>query len=387
MRQTIEAIVIALVLVLSIRRGVLLAASLRASRPLAAVSEYPSVTVIVPARNEEAVAGRLLRALAALQYPPHRLSYVLVCDGCTDDTAVIFKAWCDDRADARVLELTIAGGKAAALNAGLRVAASEVVVVLDADLVPLSDFVQRIVRPFADHRVAAAAAFLRPCNADVNVTSRYAAVTSWVHQLVTSAGTDRLGLNPPTLGASAYRKAPLDEMGGFALVPSGEDVATSATLIRRGWRTRFVVDAVADNTVVSELGEYWQQHVRWTRGLFILQRDAVPSKARFLQRLESGASSLGSGDRLVFAVSAVGAMFALVPAWVPALYLAAPGLEVLAALHTAGVRRRIPSYLVATLLFFVADIAASAAAVLLHVMRRPHSWYSPRSTPAGTAAE
>ena len=116
-----------------------------------------------------------------------------------------------------------------------------------------------------DGKVGAAAAFLRPANADDNTVSRYASVTSLVHQLVTSAGSDRLGLNPPTLGASAFRRTALEQIGGFPAAPLGVDVAVSTALIHGGWRTRFVADAVADNTVVADLGAYWRQHVRWAR--------------------------------------------------------------------------------------------------------------------------
>ncbi|MDB4882375.1 MAG: glycosyltransferase family 2 protein, partial [Gemmatimonadetes bacterium] len=252
------------------------------------------------------------------------------------------------------------------------------VVVVDADLEPMPDFVLQLVRPFADARVAAAAAYLRPKNADANVVTRYAAVTTWVHQLVTSAGTDRLGLNPPTLGAAAYRRAPLEEMGGFPTVPTGEDVATSAGLTRRGWRTRFVVSAVADNTVVSDLRDFWRQHVRWSRAVFRVHAGTRRSSASLAQRIEMGASSTGYGDRLVFAIAMGGAVAGMLPVWIPMMYLAVPGLGIVAALLKAGVVRRLPWFLLATVVLFAADLAGSVAAVVIHAARRPDRWYSPR---------
>lgn len=277
-----------------------------------------------------------------------------------------------------MLELPKRVGKAAAMNAGLSLADTELIVVLDADLEPMPDFLLELVRPFADAHVAAAAALLRPKNADENLVTRYAAVTTWVHQLVTSAGTDRLRLNPPTLGAAAYRRAALDQIGGFPVVEAGEDVATSASLTRRGWRTRFVVSAVADNRVVSDLRDFWRQHVRWSRAVFRVHTGRRPSTASWPQRLEMVAASVGYGDRLVFAMAVGGAVVGVFPIWIPLLYLTMPGLEILAALHKAGVRRRLPWFVLATVVFFAADIAASLAAVVIHAARRPHRWHSPR---------
>lgn len=379
MSLVIEAVVVGAVVALSLRRGVFLFAALLRSRPLPRTVALPAVTVLVPARNEQAVAERLLGALARLRYPTDKLSIVLVCDGCADETPAMFHAWADARSNVRVLELPLRVGKAAALNAGLGLAETELVAVVDADLAPWPDFLLELVRPFADNRVAGAAAFLRPANADDNIVTRYAAVTTWVHQLVTSAGTDRLGLNPPTLGAAAFRRTALEQIDGFPVVPAGEDVAASFRLIRRGWRTRFVAAAVADNTVVSDVNNYWRQHVRWSRAVFRLATtDTPPVMVSLPQRLEMNAASIGYADRLVFAVAAVATLAGALPLWVPLLYLAVPALGIVAALFKAGVRRRLPWFLLATVLFFAADLVGSVAAVIIHVARRPYRWHSPR---------
>jgi len=379
MRLVFEVVMVAAVVTLSLRRAVFLVAALFRSRRLPPTGAFPAVTVLVPARNEGAVAERLLGALARLRYPSDKLSIVLVCDGCADATPTMFRSWADARSDARVLELPLRVGKAAALNAGLRLAETEIVAVIDADLAPHPDFLRELVRPFADHRVAGAAAFLKPANPDDNVVTRYAAVTTWVHQLVTSAGTDRLGLNPPTHGAAAFRRTALEQSGGFPVAPAGVDVATSFSLIRRGWRTRFVASAVADNIVVSNVSNYWRQHVRWSRAVFrVVNSDKPPVTVSLPQRLEMSAASIGYGDRLIFAVAIVGTVAGVLPLWVPLLYLAVPGLEIVAALLKAGVRRSIPRFLLATMVFFVADLAGSVAAVVIHVGRRPYRWHSPR---------
>jgi cellulose synthase/poly-beta-1,6-N-acetylglucosamine synthase-like glycosyltransferase len=384
MRTVIEVVVIAAVAALTLRRAVLLVAALVPHCPLAGSPMTPSVTVLVAARNEGAVAEHLLASLSKLDYPADRLSFVLVCDGCTDGTASAFHRWSGRRSGAHVVELPAHVGKAAALNEGLALAGGEIVVVLDADLQPRPDFLRKLVPSFADEHVAAVAGYTRPANADDNVVTRYAAVTSWVAQLVTSAGKDRLGLNPPTFGAAAYRRCAIEAIGGFPVVSAGVDVAASRGLTRQGWRTRFVPAAVAENAVVSEVGEYWRQHIRWARGGF---GTSAQKRSRFRgtapQRIETWAAAIGYGDRLVFLVAAAGAIAGALPWWLPILYLAAPGVEILAAALKAGVRRGLPRVLLATVLLFAADLMASLAAVVVHVARRPYRWQSARPRPAG----
>lgn len=375
-----SAFVVALLLALTLRRLAWLVASQLRPAPLPDPDEEHPITVIVPARNEAAVVPRLLEALERLEYSADRLRFVLVSDGSTDDTAVQFRGWAAGRADTDVLELRDRTGKAGALNAGLRAARAGIVVTLDADLDPASDFLREIVRPFADPTVGGVAGYLEPVNADRNLVTRYAALTTWVHQLVTSAGTDRLGLNPPTLGAAAFRREALEDIGGFPLVCVGEDVATSEQLSRRGWRIRFVRSAVARNVLVADLGQYWHQHTRWSRStLQIAQRQRTPARYHHrLQVLEATAAAAGYADRIVLLLAMLGTLAGTIPAWAPVTYLALPGVATLAALRGAAIRSGAMRFLAAAALIFAVDVAASVTGVVLQLAHRPYRWHNPR---------
>jgi glycosyltransferase involved in cell wall biosynthesis len=88
-----------------------------------------SMSVVIAAHNEAAVIGRCIDALLA-GARPGELDIVVAANGCTDTTADIAAAW----PGVRVVELA-APGKAAALNAGDRLATCYPRVYLDADIV------------------------------------------------------------------------------------------------------------------------------------------------------------------------------------------------------------------------------------------------------------
>lgn len=374
------------VVVVSLRRGLFLAAAAIPPRPLASgpmplPPSLPTVSLLVPARNEAAVADRLLQAISGLDYPIASLQTVLVCNGCSDHTPARFRNWSQGRPGVEVLELPDPG-KAAALNAGLLHIRSEILVVLDADLEPQANVLQELIRPFGDPRVGAAAAYLRPMNSDRTLISLYAALNDWVHQLVTSAGKDRLGLNPPTLGAAAYRRTALVACGGFPDIPSGEDVAASLALVGQGWQTRFVPTAIVDNRVTERLGDFWRQHRRWNRGAAAAHRAGRGGRHRgWGQRLEEIAAASGFADRLIFAAALAGTVLGLVPLWAPLLYLLVPMLSIVLALRRGASLARLPRVLVALLCLFPVDAAAAATALIEESLHRPHHWRSPRRSP------
>ena len=346
----------------------------------------PDVTLFVPARNEESTVHAALDALDRLDYPGERLTIVFVDDASSDSTGLILDAWCEARAHAQVLHLPSPVGKYEALNIGIRsTPPTSIVAVCDADVRPRPSWLRSLAYPFAAHGVGAVAGYLSPVNADDGTVSRYAAVEAWVHQLVTSAGKDALGLDPPTLGACAYRRTALDQVGLFGSSVSGEDVRISAALTRAGWRIRFVEGAVADNSVVRTWRDYWHQHLRWARNVFASAPAAVAvpwaRRGSVAQRVESRLAAAGYADRVALLLVVGAARARVLPRSVPIGYGIVAAAEVVVAVTKAGHVRRLPRFLMATFALFGVDVLASTAASLAHALRLPRTWRQPRRFP------
>lgn len=96
--------------------------------------EAPSMSCVIPCRNEAQNLARLLPLLAdTLGRCTHAWEIVLVDDGSTDDTERVLAAWAR-QPGFRVLQLSRNFGKEAALTAGLQASVGEVVVTMDADM-------------------------------------------------------------------------------------------------------------------------------------------------------------------------------------------------------------------------------------------------------------
>ena len=356
------------VIVFSLRRLILVAAASMPRRKTGG-GILPSVVVVSALRNEEGNLPGLLDSLSRLDYPPDKLRFVFVDDASRDSTGAILLSWAAGPRNALCLPSAVQQGKARALNRAIEAAPeAELIAVYDADLRPQPGSLAVLAAAFQDPRVGAVAGYRRPVNPAFTPVTVYGALESFVHQLVTQAGKERLNLNPTTLGGNCvYRRSALIPLGGFPPGAFSEDIEVSLALVGAGWRTRFLPEAVATCVLPASLPRFWNQRARWTRGMY--------ASAKRASRLESLLVSAGYADRLVF-LAATGLAAARRTGWLwPALYL----LASLIAVVTALVRARAGAALVARMALwilpmFAVDVAATAMATLKTALRRPLVW-------------
>jgi hyaluronan synthase len=333
--------------------------------------EDEPVCVVMAARDESPVIERTLESLSAARGTGGGV--VLVSDGSGDETAAIMERWAAGRPGWKVVTLDVAGGKGAALNAGLAESSnSELVASCDADVRLDENAILMLASAFADPSVGAASALLWPANADRSAVSRYCALELWQHQLITSAAKDRLGLGPPAHGwLACYRREALRDIGGFPAGSLGEDIAISNALLRAGWRTRFVAAAKVLTDVPSTHASYWEQHVRWSHAVRQGGRsNAADAGLTLALRVERGLHAAGYVDRLLFATAAVLALSGHGSRRLPVAYAALLIGEALCALALAGRLRQAPRFVAAAAVMFPVDVGAAATAAAMQLTGR-----------------
>src|SRR5665213_2693865 len=124
-------------------------------------AELPFITIQLPIFNEQYVVDRLIEAVCALDYPRDRLE-IQVLDDSTDETRQVaagivarYRAGANGEPQPIVYihRTNRHGYKAGALDHGLKTAKGELVAIFDADFVPPTDWLMRVVHHFSDPKI------------------------------------------------------------------------------------------------------------------------------------------------------------------------------------------------------------------------------------------
>jgi len=215
------------------------------SSPLEGAPALPTVSLIVPAYDEEAVIAAKVANALALDYPRDRLQLIVASDGSADATAERARGAGADL----VLELP-PGGKVAALNAAAEIATGDLLAFSDANSEWAPDALRRLVAPFADPAVGYVCGQVRFVDAGGdNLEGAY-----WRYEMAVREMESALaGITAGNGAIYAVRRAAY-----LPLAPSGShDLSFPFELAKRGLRSLYAPAARAEEKMVPTMeGEF-----------------------------------------------------------------------------------------------------------------------------------
>ena len=236
---------------------------LRPDHPAKTPGPLPGVTVLIPAHNEETVIVQTVSSVLESDYPDLRI--IVVDDGSADKTGELL-----DEHFSRELRVGIIHqvnrGKAAALNAAMARAETEIVVTIDADTEIEPDAIGKLVRHFVDPTIGAVAG-------NVKVGNRSRWLTRWqALEYITSQNMEKRAFDllncitvvPGALGA--WRKQAIESAGGITADTVAEDADLTVAIRRLGWRIGYDEEAIAWTEAPDTPGQLIRQRFRWTFG-------------------------------------------------------------------------------------------------------------------------
>jgi cellulose synthase/poly-beta-1,6-N-acetylglucosamine synthase-like glycosyltransferase/spore germination protein YaaH/peptidoglycan/xylan/chitin deacetylase (PgdA/CDA1 family) len=223
----------------------------------------PLISVLIPCFNEEKVIVESVRRILASQWK--HLEVLVLDDGSRDATSAVVRAAYGD--EPRVSLLTFEnGGKARALNRGLRQTRGDIVVALDADTLFLPDTLPRLARWFVDPRVGAVAGNAMVGNR-LNLITRWQALEYVTAQNLERRALAALGAVTVVPGAvGAWRRLVLTALGGYPSDTLAEDQDLTLAVQRAGWRVEFDSTARAYTEAPDTVRGLLNQRFRWSFG-------------------------------------------------------------------------------------------------------------------------
>ena len=223
----------------------------------------PSVTVLIPAHNEESVIVQTINSVLLSDLKD--LHIIVVNDGSTDRTGELLDTNFSRGPRVRIIH-QVNRGKAAALNLAMSLADTEIVVTIDADTEIEPDAISKLVRHFSDPKVGAVAG-------NVKVGNRSRWLTRWqALEYITSQNMEKRAFDllncitvvPGALGA--WRKKAIEAAGGITADTVAEDADLTIAIRRLGWRVSYDEEAVAWTEAPETAGQLIRQRFRWTFG-------------------------------------------------------------------------------------------------------------------------
>jgi cellulose synthase (UDP-forming) len=232
---------------------------------------WPSVSVLLPIRNESEVVERLIDAACRLQYPGGLLE-ILVLDDSSDRTTGLARGRVDLHAaqgvDIRLIKRQNRKGyKAGNLVNGIQQSRGEFFAIFDADFVPPGDFLLKTIPCFKDSKLGFLQTGIGYENRDVSFLTRFQAMEMG-HQQYVTVGLSEDGDMASLSGSSCvWRKTCVDALGGWNASTVTEDVDLGYRAQFGEWNYAYLRDVVSMSTLPETISAYRIQRERWGRGL------------------------------------------------------------------------------------------------------------------------
>lgn len=359
----------------------------------------PRISVMVPLFHETEIAGALVRRLARLSYPKALLEVVLVLEE-RDTVTKATLAATDLPNWMKVIEVPDNGSvttKPRALNYALDFCRGDIIGIWDAEDAPGVDQLDEVAARFAaaPPEVVCLQGVLDYYNPRTNWLSRCFTIEYATHWRVLLPGIARMGMVIPLGGTTLFfRRAALEELGGWDAHNVTEDADLGVRLARCGYRTE-LIPTVTHEEANCRVWPWIKQRSRWLKGFMVTYLVHMRHPRQLLRDLGwwrfLGVQAFFLGTLSQFLFAPVLWSFWVIPFGVPhpVLTIAGPGtVAMLCALFVAielcnitigcvavsGPKHRFLTVWVPTLVLYFPLGAIAAYKALLELVFRPFYW-------------
>jgi len=219
------------------------------------IKDYPAVTVIIAAYNEESCIKARVENLLALDYPQDKITFLIGSDGSRDQTAEILSQFNADNLHVHIF--TENRGKMSVLNDLVGKTQDELIIFSDANTHFQADTIQQLTRHFNNDKIGAVCGELHLVDGDTgdNKDNVY-----WRYEQVLKFHESRLNALQGANGAIyAIRKSLFIPLPANTIV---DDFQIAMNVAKQGFRLVYDPEAMAIEEIAPNLAEEEGRRVR-----------------------------------------------------------------------------------------------------------------------------
>lgn len=234
----------------------------------AALETAPSVSILVAAKNEEAVISKLVRRLCDLDYPTSKYEVWIIDDSSTDNTPAILDALALEYEQLKIVHRLAGatGGKSGALNQVLPLTKGDIIAVFDADAKVPKELLRRVAPMFDKEQVGAVQVRKAIANASFNFWTKgqmaEMALDSYFQQQRIAYG----GIGELRGNGQFVRRSALQSCGGWNEGTITDDLDLTIRLHLDQWDIGFLLSPAVEEEGVTTTLALWHQRNRWAEG-------------------------------------------------------------------------------------------------------------------------
>ncbi len=238
--------------------------------------DWPFVSVIMPALNEEELIEESIDSIFSCSYPQDKFEVICINDGSTDTTLFHMLNARQRYGDKlKIINFPRNLGKRKALYVGVKKAKGEIILTADTDSRIERNAIRNLVLPLIrEQKTGAVAGRVEVLNEKDNFLTRMLAIRYSISFNFGRAYQSVYGAVFCCPGAlTAYRKDVLkkfihewvDQTFLNTQCTYGEDRALTTQVLKAGYRTRFQSNAIVYTKVPSTFIQLNKMYLRWTR--------------------------------------------------------------------------------------------------------------------------
>ncbi len=238
---------------------------------------YPSISILVSARNEENCISSCIHSLSKLDYPIENLEVILIDDNSEDRTVQIIEQFISDNKQFRLIKMADMKkidlpGKTGALATAIPLAKGDIIVQTDADCMVSPTWAKELVKYFTEETAALGGFTIfhhpeRPLTLFEQIAN-----LDLIYLLGIGSGSATLGIPLSCIGNNlAFRKSVYESVGGYENIEFSvtEDFALMRTIHKkRGGDVLLPIDekTVVYTHPVDSFSKFIKQRRRWAKG-------------------------------------------------------------------------------------------------------------------------